>query len=131
MKRFYKNFQLIELRNKAGKYKLLADNEFWNCKLSKLGKLCNGAGPEWLSFEYRKFLTEILDMYEAAFAIHDFDCGSKKISRTKADLRLLCNLFLTWIYFFKGKIITKTALNELFVIIPAIYKTVRCFSRYK
>jgi hypothetical protein len=131
MKSFYSNFELSEIRKLAGKYHLIADNDFWHCNFKKMAKHCNGAGPAWLSLQYRKYLTEILKIYEPAFAIHDFDCGEEKISRTKADMRLLLNLFFIWFYCFKGKRLTKFAIYEACVIIPEIFRMVRCAKRIK
>lgn len=50
-----------------------ADPAFFATDVATLDKTYNGAGPDWFPEHLREVLTELLETYEPAFCIHDWD----------------------------------------------------------
>jgi hypothetical protein len=63
----------MNLKDLCKKYDLEATKEFWATENSELEKIYNGAGPDWLPAWGRAVLTEFLEIFQAAFVVHDYD----------------------------------------------------------
>ena len=55
------------------KYDLEVDKHFYNYSCEQLAEIYNGAGSDGMPEILRGLLTKLLDDYEPAFLIHDFD----------------------------------------------------------
>ncbi|MCP3967198.1 MAG: hypothetical protein GY750_19135 [Lentisphaerae bacterium] len=62
-----------KLKNIIHEYDLEAPDNFFLCTDKELSAMYNGAGPDWLGDWGRERLTSRLDLFEAAFLIHDFE----------------------------------------------------------
>jgi hypothetical protein len=85
----------MKLKELCKKYDLKATDEFWATDEVELAYIYNGAGPDWLPEFGRDILTKFLELFKAAFVIHDFDFdrsdGTKK-SFDEANLRMKHNM---------------------------------------
>ncbi len=75
-----------KLKTLIEKYKLDAPESFWESSDEQLAEIYNGAGPDQLGKYGRAKLTKFLEMFEAAFLIHDFEFENSDDS--KAGLAL-------------------------------------------
>ncbi|MCP3967667.1 MAG: hypothetical protein GY750_12305 [Lentisphaerae bacterium] len=65
--------QIRKLKATIHEYDLEAPDNFFLCTDKELAAMYNGAGPDWLGDWGRERLTSRLDLFEAAFLVHDFE----------------------------------------------------------
>ena len=61
------------LKELCKKYRLDATPEFWAATETQIKCIYNGAGPDWLPGWGRDILTDVLDLFQPSFVVHDFD----------------------------------------------------------
>lgn len=64
---------IITLMAHINEYELDAEESFGSTSAEILDEVYNGCGPNWMPSQFRYVLTELLDRYEPAFLIHDWD----------------------------------------------------------
>ncbi|MCP3967532.1 MAG: hypothetical protein GY718_14480, partial [Lentisphaerae bacterium] len=62
-----------KLKNIIHEYDLEAPEGFYLLSVKELSSIYNGAGPDWLGEWGRERLTSRLDLFEAAFLVHNFE----------------------------------------------------------
>ncbi|MCP3966813.1 MAG: hypothetical protein GY750_16135 [Lentisphaerae bacterium] len=62
-----------KLKNIIHEYDLEAPEGFYLLSVKELSSIYNGAGPDWIGDWGREKLTSRLDLFEAAFLVHDFE----------------------------------------------------------
>ena len=70
---------------------------FWRAEIDRLRSCYNGIGPEAWSSRLRNLVTRLLEPFEVAALIHDFEFGTARRSYgafTLANLRFLVNALL-------------------------------------
>lgn len=74
------------LKGLCKKYDLDAVKEFWATPEEEIAYIYNGAGPDWMLPLGRKVITYLLDLFQGAFIIHDFDFQRSDKSRENFDI---------------------------------------------
>jgi hypothetical protein len=85
---------IITLCAQINEHELNCEESFSSTSVEVLNDVYNGCGPDWMPLQFRSVLTELLDEYEPAFLVHDWDytfLRKNEASFHRANKRLFHN----------------------------------------